>query len=321
MKTICHYIAIILVWGYSINALAMPGESDSLMSGKISLQKPAGNALQVTVVPGINKKRLALVSGVTGAYLSGVYMAHVGPWWSGQKKGFHVKYDWYKNYWREMDKFGHFYGNIQITRLSAASFRLSGISPRASKWIGFGVSTIFYTALEVTDAGFADWGFSVPDYVANLLGAGYPLLQDYQPLMRHFNFKISYWPSRFYNNFDSRPDPRFYRYEPYTYATGDYDGMTFWLSADVDWLLPEKVRPLWPDWLNIAVGYGAANLPQSNPDPKYREFYLALDYNTDFLPGDNMVMNALRSVLSAIHLPAPSIRWTSQGALSYGFHF
>ena len=263
------------------------------------------------------RQRLYLVSGFTGLAMTGIYIAHIKPWWSGEKQGFRVKFDWVNNYWLEVDKFGHFYANIQATRATASLFRYAGVDRRKSLWIGATNSLLLYTAFELTDAGFADWGFSVPDYVANVLGAGYPLLQEYWPVLGHFQFKISYFPSRYYQNERYATTPGFFDYMAYEYPVGDYDGMTFWLSADADWMLPAPLKPYWPDWLNLALGYGARDLPQGNMELKYRTWYLGLDYNLEKLPGDTPFLKSLKSVLNAIHFPAPAIRIGENGQVFY----
>jgi hypothetical protein len=257
------------------------------------------------------RNKMILVTSTLLAANVTTYLAHIEPWWSGEKSGFHFRFDWYSNYWREMDKFGHFYSNIQLTRLTAWAFRWAGASHRTALWLGFANSTLLYTSFELTDAGFSEWGFSVPDYTANLLGASFPILQEYLPALRHFNFKISYWPSQYLRSEEAGKQPGFMFYEPYEYHAGDYDGMTFWLSADIIWILPSTLKPYWPQWLNLAVGYGSKNLPQANPAFKYREFYLALDYNINrLMPGEGGFVGVLKSVLNAIHLPAPAIRYS-----------
>lgn len=270
--------------------------------------------------PKINSKRLYLVSGVVGGGLVGAYAAHIKPWWTGETGDFHVTYDWFDNYWLEMDKIGHFYANNQLNRLSAEVFEWTGVTRRSALWIGFLSTTAFYTAVEVTDGRFERWGFSVPDYVYNVAGAGYPVAQEYWKPLRHFNFKISYWPSKFYRE-ETVDDPGFESYEPYDFVIEDYDGMTFWLSADLDWMLPGSAKPYWPDWLNLALGYTAFNLPQSNHGIKERRWLIGLDYNTNLLPGDSRLMNTFRGFLSGLHLPAPAIEFREDGSVFYLLYF
>ena len=220
-----------------------------------------------------------------------------------------------------MDKLGHIVANVYLTKLSAESFVWAGVDRKKALWLGFTNSTLLYTAFELTDAGFEDWGFSIPDYVANLLGAGYPILQEYYPIMNHFNFKWSFWPSTYFQNEVHQNKPGFVNYETYEYLLHDYDGMTFWLSTDIDWILPIQYESYWPDWLNIAIGYTAKNLPQDNHALKYREYILSFDYNLLKLPGNNSLLNTLKLIFNVIHFPAPAIKFGNNGITYYLFYF
>jgi hypothetical protein len=301
---------------------------DTLLSGRVfhsskstPLVMAANDGNQTKEQRKPHKNRIYYISGFDGLALAGVYAAHIKPWWSGEKNGIRFKYDFYNNYWLEMDKFGHFYANIQVAKLSAALFQYAGVERRKALWIGFANTTLLYTSFELTDAGFEDWGFSVPDYIANLLGAFYPLAQHYWPVLNHFNFKISYWPSKYFRSDQYQDTPGFTRFKPYQYVVGDYDGMIFWLSADVDWLLPKFARLYWPNWLDVAIGYGAGDLPQANMEVKERHLYLALDYDLTCLPGKGAFFQKLKGVLNAIHFPAPAIRIASDGTVAYLLHF
>ena len=296
-------------------AYTTPAEADSTTMNQAT---PLNDFAEIPAftTSSINKQRMYLVSGFTGAWMVGSYVVHMEPWWSGEKNGFRVKYDWWNNTWLEVDKFGHFYSNIIMTEFVAASYEFAGVSRRKSLWIGALSSTILFTSFELTDAGFEDWGFSVPDYVANVLGAGYPILQDYVPLLQNFNFKLGYWPSEYYNAEDNTK-PGFINYDPYTYPSGDYDGMTYWLSANVNNLLPEGAQPYWPDWLNLAVGYGARDLPQANDAIKIRELYFGFDYNLEALPVNNPMLRNALAFANAIHFPAPAIRIDENGSRAF----
>ena len=93
--------------------------------------------------------------------------------------------------------------------------------------------------------------------------------------------------------------------------------MTYWLSADVNNLLPEGAQPYWPNWLNLAVGYGARDLPQSNDEIKIRELYFGLDYNLVALPVENPVLKKALAFANAIHFPAPAIRIDETGSKAF----
>ncbi len=325
-RLIFFYFTLIMVFYNNsvvcqkISPFAFEVRKSKLGLSEINLQRISVMQLEFTgkrYQPKIIKNRLYLVPGVSIAGMAGVYAAFIKPWWSGEKQGFRIKFDWINNYWLEMDKLGHFYSNIQATRLSAAMFQFAGVSRKKALWIGFANSTLLYTAFELTDAGFADWGFSVPDVVANLLGAFYPIAQEYYPLLKHFNFKMSYAPSKFFQNPDVADTPGFINYHPHQYLVGDYDGMKYWLSTDVNWMLPSNLKSVWPDWLNIAGGYSAYNLPQANHAIKERRFYISLDCNLEKLPGNSSFLKTLKSILNTIHLPAPAVHFSSHGRIKF----
>ncbi|CUT04053.1 hypothetical protein JGI24_01418, partial [Candidatus Kryptobacter tengchongensis] len=98
----------------------------------------------------------------------------------------------------------------------------------------------------------------------------------------------------------------------------DHEGQVMWLSISVNNFLPEKIEKVYPDFLNIAVGYGVRELDGLGGGK--REFYIALDYNLEKLPGDGWLWNLIKKNLNYIHLPAPAIRLTPKFAV-FGFFF
>jgi len=81
----------------------------------------------------------------------------------------------------------------------------------------------------------------------------------------------------------------------------------------------------WPEWLNLAIGYGAANLYGgfSNewsseaesysylPDKRYRQYYLALDYDLRKIIKKKAALNAILQVLNLYKWPAPAIEYNT----------
>jgi hypothetical protein len=113
------------------------------------------------------------------------------------------------------------------------------------------------------------------------------------------------------------------------YPLKDYDGFTYWLGFTVEDFLPDDAKPYWPDWLGIAVGYGAAktfkgknsyNTDSNNIGLGDQEWYIALDYDLRKLPGDSEFLKFLKDSLNLIHWPAPAIRFSPTG-IYYGLYF
>ena len=64
----------------------------------------------------------------------------------------------------------------------------------------------------------------------------------------------------------------------------DYNGQTYWLSANI-WSFSKK--KIFPKWLNIALGYGAEGMLSSQntreneeSEIPYRQFFISLDVDS-----------------------------------------
>ena len=70
----------------------------------------------------------------------------------------------------------------------------------------------------------------------------------------------------------------------------------------------------WPEWLNIAVGFGLDDTQYINEDNKKvggkNEWYIALDYDVEKLLSkwDSPFANTMKKWLNYFHFPAPTIK-------------
>ena len=95
--------------------------------------------------------------------------------------------------------------------------------------------------IEMRDAYFDQWGFSVPDFVANTLGASLPVLHAFFPRTRALQFKWSYHPSNLYLHNRERSASDLPHVD---HLIDDYEGMTFWASLPLPSLSNKKrARP------------------------------------------------------------------------------
>jgi hypothetical protein len=130
-------------------------------------------------------------------------------------------------------------------------------------------------------------------------------------------FKFSYRPSSLYLD---RSERRLAGRPHTDFAIDDYEGMTFWATLAVEPFLPARARAAWPDFLGLAVGYGATGLHGSNakskgPEKLYRdlpdarpELFVGLDCDPRFLPGQRRAWRYLKTQLNWIRWPAPAVR-------------
>lgn len=267
---------------------------------------------------GIHPDRLALISGsaITIRYLGFKYVDRA--WYQGQKLD-HIRWlnDWDGATYVNFDKGGHFISGLFLSQTLNDAYAWTGFDPRSAALLGTLTSWAALLEVEMRDAYFDQWGFSIPDFVANTAGASLPLLHAFFPRTRAIGFKFSYFPSGLYrDNLRRAAQDR-----PHIdHVIDDYEGMTVWMTVAVDKFLPERPRALWPDYLGLALGYGVVGLHGSNVKSRGRfkyykdrpdaepELFLGLDYDSRQLPGQGRFWTYFRKQLNWIRFPAPAVR-------------
>lgn len=264
----------------------------------------------------------------TGAYASfGVGLYSV--WYKDYElEGFHTFNDWPE--WEQMDKAGHVFTAYFFSRSAFAGFRWAGLKRPASRYAALGVANLLQATIETLDGFSSNWGFSYSDMGANLAGslvfAGQDMLWKEQRIL----IKISN---------DLRPPPDI----PITNANGDmsnlgfvsrerfgsnvferylkdYNAQTIWLSFNPK-SFARKSRL--PDWLNIAVGYGAEDVYGAyfnswsdgkarfryGPD-RYRQWFLSPDLYFSRIPTRKRWVRLTLGILDFIKFPAPALEYS-----------
>jgi hypothetical protein len=270
-------------------------------------QEPSGGA-QADTARGPDPAKLAIVAGGTAAVMAGIHIYQTNGWWKDNRRTFHFREDY--QYALHVDKIGHFYGANLLTILLNHAFLWAEEEEPASLYLGAGLATVFQTFVEIED-GFSTWGFDRVDFAADVAGAWYPVLQYHVPPLRDFNLKFSYIPSENINAPGAFPGQKHLMMD-------DYEGQTFWLSVNVNGVLPRSLEPYWPDFLALAVGYGARDILEPSP---YSVVFIAVDYDmTKIIPRSSGFLRALGDALNAIHWPAPAVR-ISPSTIWYGLYF
>lgn len=254
--------------------------------------------------------------GVTAHYIGYQYFERA--WYQGEKRD-RIRWlqDWSGETYVNVDKGGHFMSGLFMSSSIGQAFEWTGLTPRKAAVAGALTSWVLLFEVEMRDAYFDQWGFSIPDFVANTAGVSVPLLHAFVPATQAVGFKFSWFPSRLYRDYDARLAADLPRTR---YAIDDYEGMTFWTTFAVESVLRGRARQMWPDWLGLALGYGATGMHGSNVKSRGRdrqypdrpeaqpEIILSLDADTRYLPGKNEVWSLFKEQLNWLHLPAPAIR-------------
>ena len=261
---------------------------------------------------GVNTARLYIVGGVMAAGMVGIHLYQESGWWKYNRTPFHFRED--LTYGRSVDKIGHFYG----TGLWAFSLRKilgwANVPDRSALLLGSAGAFLFQTFVEVED-GFSAWGFARVDFLSDLGGALWPIAQYHSDALSRIDIKMSYKPTSLLN----KPSGGGFAGQKHL-VMDDYEGQTFWLALSPDDLLPHAAASVWPDFLDVAVGYGVRDVSSIAGEP-YSVVFIGLDYDMKkIIPQTSSFLVTLSDVLNFIHFPAPALR-IHPTTVAYGLYY
>lgn len=218
--------------------------------------------------------------------------------------------------WFQMDKLGHVYSAYQMGKIGADLLNWSGVGDKDQLLYGATLGLGFLTVVEVFDGYSEEWGFSWGDMAANALGTGLyvgqELLWQEQRLTLKYSFHQTYYA-------ELRPERLGESLLEQTLK--DYNGQTYWLSANINSFFKETKIP---KWLNLAFGYGAEGLlsgdgnliePEQYHPTRVRQFYLSFDIDLNRINTNSHVLKTIFSVLNVIKIPAPTLEINSKGVI------
>ncbi|WP_298903967.1 DUF2279 domain-containing protein [uncultured Psychroserpens sp.] len=218
--------------------------------------------------------------------------------------------------WLQMDKLGHVFSSYQLGRLGANALRWSGVSKKDQLIYGATLGFGFLTAVEIFDGYSEEWGFSWSDMVANGLGTGLyvgqELLWDEQRITMKYSFHQTQYASQ-------RPDKLGEGF--LEELLKDYNGQTYWLSANVHSFFKDSKIP---KWINLAVGYSAEGMLTGKEENvnnifitqnRQRQFFLSLDVDLSRIRTNSRVLRTVFDVLNVIKVPFPAIEFNGKNGI------
>lgn len=285
-----------------------------------------------------NKKRTWLVNSNCAFIFTSAFVGLNAAWYKNYpRSGFHFFND--NAEWQQMDKAGHFYTAYSEAMWSYYMYRWAGNTPKRAAMYGVAVGFTLQMTIEILDGFSTKWGFSPTDVLCNTLGGGLVLAQgalwNEQKIVIKYSAMKQHYP---HGILKSRADDLYGASIPERILK-DYNGQTYWLSANIASIL--NLKNNFPKWLNVAVGYGAQSMygGERNPDyltkdgkvseqvatnyfyldpniyKPYRQFYLSPDIDFTRIKTKNHFVKTLLLVLNVVKLPAPALE-LSKGKLS-----
>jgi uncharacterized protein YfiM (DUF2279 family) len=197
----------------------------------------------------LNPKRLKTVLALETIGYAGAMVGMYSLWYKDvPSSSFHTFND--NNEWNQMDKVGHGMTSYYVGKAGYEVLKWSGVSRKKSIWYGGTLGLFFLTSVEVFDGFSSDWGFSWGDIAFNAAGSGLFIGQqlawnEQRVLLKYSFHQSDYWQIR----------PNVLGENLLQQSIKDYNGQTYWLSANIASFMGEDTK--FPKWLNLAVGYGA----------------------------------------------------------------
>ena len=292
----------------------------------------------------IYKSRQKLLNiAIPSTYTAGSFALYFAWYKDHPRESFHFFNDLKE--WEGVDKAGHMYSSYTQTDILFDIFQWAGHDRnkalnRATIW-----SFCYQSTIELMDGFSSDWGFSVADITANLLGNSLFIAQEKLWSSQRIRMKMSAFPksystdpinsetglfstslkSRAYALYGSSWPERFLK---------DYNAQTIWLSTNPkDWNKDLK----WPQFLSLAIGYGADNMYggfynrwEINDEnfildqdlyPRHKQFLIAMDYDLTKIKTKSLPLRSLFKVLNAFKWPAPALELKSNGEIKFHLIF
>ncbi len=262
----------------------------------------------------LNKSRVKTVA-ITETTVGSIALIGLNQLWYADypRSNFHFIND--NAEWLQMDKMGHVFSSYQLGSIGANSLKWSGVSRKKQLIYGATLGLAFMTTVEVFDGYSANWGASMGDVVANVSGTALyvsqELLWEEQRVVPKFSFHTTPYAARRPNVLGSTFQEQLLK---------DYNGQTYWLSANLYSFIKSTSIP---KWLNVAVGYGAEGMITGTdefvntiflPETKrYRQFYLSIDVDLTKINTKSHFVKTVLTVFNTLKIPAPAFELRGNG--------
>lgn len=221
--------------------------------------------------------------------------------------------------WLQIDKAAHVFSSYQIGRAGAELLNWSGMSKKSQLIYGGTLGFAFLSTADFFDGYYASSGFSWGDIAANAGGTALYVSQEIlwkeQRIVPKFSFHASPYATLNPSLLGSSYQNQIFK---------DYNGQTYWLSANVySFFKQSKI----PKWLNVAFGYGVEGLITPNDElvnttffpekQRTRQFYFSFDVDLTKIPTKNHTLKTVFSIFNTLKIPAPTFEINGRGETKF----
>ena len=269
------------------------------------------------------KKRVKLIAATNIIGYSGAMVGLYAAWYKNYpQSNFHFFND--IGEWKGIDKIGHAYSAYAESKASMELWRWTGIERKKRIWLG-GMSGAFYqTVIETLDGFSSEWGWSWGDFAANIAGSGMLVAQELAWDEQRIQYKFSFHRKSYSDPMLNERSDKIFGNSTAERFLKDYNGQTYWLSANIKSFFPESRLP---KWLMVSIGTGAegmfgasdnigkdanGNIIFNRTDIKrYRQWYLAPDIDLTKIKTNRKGIKVALNILNIVKFPMPSLEYSN----------
>ena len=270
---------------------------------------PIGVKCQIQQFPdSINWKKVnALIAVESAFYVGGLsYLQYI--WYADKER---VPFHYYNDNkgWLQMDKYGHALTAYKESFTGYYGLRRAGVKKKKALIYGGPLGFFLQAPIEVFDGLYEGWGFSWGDMWANTAGSALLVGQELVYNDQIVKLKMSYQRSKMA---DLKP---WYlgenQLQSFFY---DYNGHTYWLSANLNRIVQNKKIP---DWVNVAIGCSGENMFSDFENigsfasyQRYRQYYFSLDVDWTKIRTKYKLVRMALDAMMVVKIPFPALEYS-----------
>lgn len=265
------------------------------------------------------KKVNTLIAIESGFYLGGLsFLQYI--WYHDKER---VPFHYYNDNkgWLQLDKYGHALTAYKESFTGYYGLRKAGVSKAKSLIYGGPLGFVLQAPIEIYDGLYEGWGFSWGDIIANTSGSVLLVGQELLYGDQIIKLKMSYQRSKM-----AEQKPWYLGENQLQSFFYDYNGHTYWLSANLNRVVPHSKIP---NWLNIAVGYSGENMYSEFYNKgdfkniqRYRQYYFSFDIDWTKISTKYKAVRVLLDAMMVVKLPFPALEYSGPNGIKMkGFYF
>ena len=256
----------------------------------------------------INWKKVNTLIAVESAfYVGGLsYLQYI--WYSDKER---VPFHYYNDNkgWLQMDKYGHALTAYKESYSGYYGLRRAGVKKKNALIYGGPLGFFLQAPIEVFDGLYDGWGFSWGDIWANTAGSALLAGQELVYNDQIVKLKMSYQRSKM-----AEIKPWYLGENQFESFFYDYNGHTYWLSANLNKIVRHKKIP---NWINLALGCSGENMFSEFENSgsftsyeRYRQYYFSFDIDWSKIPTKYKLIRMALDAMMVVKVPFPSLEYS-----------